>query len=312
MLASAQQWACLTHCTSRDSALNGRHSALNERKLFVISFSPMNPGDRPLAANWFALAVGNSRLHWAWFVDSTLKQTWDTPHASANLLEALGVAQAIAQLAESASPDLSVLNALTAFQSSASPPLWIASVVPKQTELWMHYVHARLLTLADIPLKNGYPTLGIDRALALWGGATTLGTPILVVDAGTALTFTGADAAFRLIGGAILPGLRLQYQALVHDTAALPAVSLPLSLPFRWATNTTDAIHSGILYGALAGVEAAITAWLEDFPESAIAVTGGDSLRLHAYLTQHNTALAAGIVVDQQLLFWGMLSIASA
>ncbi len=275
----------------------------------------MNFGDRPLSADWFALAIGNSRLHWAWFVDSTLKQTWDTPHASATLIEALGVEQAIAHLATSISPDLSVLNALTTFQTSDSPflpPLLrIASVVPQQTELWMRYAHARLLTLADVPLKNVYPTLGIDRALALWGAATTLGTPILVVDAGTALTLTGADAAFRLIGGAILPGLRLQYQALAHDTAALPDVTLPLSLPPRWATNTIDAIHSGILYSALAGMEAAVNAWLADFPESAIAVTGGDSLRIHAYLTQHNSALAACIVVDQQLLFRGMLSIAS-
>ena len=278
----------------------------------------MNSGDRPLSAlsalsaDWFALAIGNSRLHWAWFVDSTLKQTWDTPHGSATLIDALGVEQAIAHLATSVSSDLSLLNALTTFQSCDPPPLWIASVVPPQAELWMRYAHARLLTLVDVPLTAVYSTLGIDRALALWGAATTLGTPILVVDAGTALTVTGADVASRLVGGAILPGLRLQYQALADDTAALPDVALPLSLPPRWATNTTDAIHSGILYSALAGIEAAVTAWLVDFPESAIAVTGGDSVRLHAYLTQHNAALAARIVVDQQLVFRGILSIALA
>lgn len=268
----------------------------------------MNSGDRPPRTDWFILAIGNTRLHWAWAVGSTLKQSWDTPHAATELIDTVGVSQAIAHLAMSASPNCYLLQALAMFHGSEPPPLWIASVVPPQTDLWQRYCRSRLLTLADIPLQNLYPSLGIDRALALWGAATTLGTPVLVIDAGTALTLTGADTASSLVGGAILPGLRLQYQALAHDTAALPAVPLPLGLPSRWATNTADAIHSGILYGVLAGIEAAIAAWLTDFPESAIAFTGGDSPRLYAYLAQLNSTLAARIVVDQQLLFRGLLS----
>ncbi len=268
----------------------------------------MNSGDRPPRTDWFILSIGNTRLHWAWAVGSTLKQSWDTPHAAPELIDTVGVQQAIAHLAMSASPNGDLLGALARFHSSEPPPLWIASVVPPQTELWQRYRRSRLLTLADIPLQNLYPSLGIDRALALWGAATRLGTPVLVIDAGTALTLTGADPASSLVGGAILPGLRLHYQALAHNTAALPAVHLPPSLPPRWATNTADAIHSGILYSMLAGIDAAIAAWLTDFPDSAIAFTGGDSPRLHAYLAQHHSTLAARIAVDQQLLFRGLLS----
>lgn len=49
---------------------------------------------------------------------------------------------------------------------------------------------------------------------------------ILVIDAGTALTFTAADADQRLVGGAILPGLGLQRSSLAQKTATLPRVEL--------------------------------------------------------------------------------------
>jgi hypothetical protein len=45
--------------------------------------------------NWLALMIGNSRLHWAWFVGVTLKEAWDTDHLPAAAVEpadsALGV-----------------------------------------------------------------------------------------------------------------------------------------------------------------------------------------------------------------------------
>ena len=53
-------------------------------------------------------------------------------------------------------------------------------------------------------------------------GGETGGFPMLVIDAGTALTFTGADANQCLVGGAILPGLRLQLASLGQKTGQLP------------------------------------------------------------------------------------------
>ena len=87
----------------------------------------------------------------------------------------------------------------------------LASVVPSQTALWQIYPNVHIINLDQIPLQGVYPTLGIDRALALWGAGKTWGFPMLVIDAGTAMTFTGADANQCLVGGAILPGLGLQF-----------------------------------------------------------------------------------------------------
>lgn len=56
----------------------------------------------------------------------------------------------------------------------------------------------------------------------------------MVVDCGSALTFTACDRRGRLDGGAILPGVRLQLAALGTRTAQLPSdVALPRELPPR-------------------------------------------------------------------------------
>ncbi|MGI0488134.1 pantothenate kinase, partial [Pantanalinema rosaneae CENA516] len=200
-------------------------------------------------------------------------------------------------------------------QSLSSPPatsdLWIASVVPRQTQLWQGYPQAQFMTLDQIPLAGIYPTLGIDRALAVWGAIATIGSPVLVIDAGTALTLTGANAQQRLIGGAILPGLQLQFQSLGQSTAALPVVDWQdaIVLPSRWATSTPEAIASGILHTVLAGLQNFINIWWEEFPATPVVFTGGDGDRLYRYLLTQMPDWAAKLTVDPNLIFWGMRAV---
>ena len=241
---------------------------------------------------WLALSIGNSRLHWAQFTGDALQRTWNTPHLSATDVQSF-----LASLPE-------------------KPCLLIASVVPQQSQLWQTYPFAQVIMLEQIPLQGLYPTLGIDRALAVWGAIDIVGIPVLVIDAGTALTFTGAarDAAGdRLVGGAILPGLGLQLQTLNQSTAALPDVSASVTvqhpLPPRWATNTTDAIASGILYTLLAGLQAFVNDWWQQFPDSPVMLRGGDSDRLYRYLTAYAPTIANQMTVEPNLIFWGMRSV---
>lgn len=165
-------------------------------------------------------------------------------------------------------------------------PLWIASVVPSQTHLWKPYTGTRVVRLAEIPLCQTYATLGIDRALAVWGAWHLYQTSVLVVDAGTALTLTGASSQGTFTGGAILPGLGLQIQALGQNTATLPSIPTDFiqSSPPRWGSNTHDAIRSGIFYTTLAGVKDFLQAWWQDFPHSHVVVTGGDGDFLYSRL----------------------------
>jgi type III pantothenate kinase len=185
-------------------------------------------------------------------------------------------------------------------------PLWIASVVPHQLQCWQTYPNARILTLENVPLQGVYPTLGIDRALAVWGAGTRLGFPVLAIDAGTALTFTGVDAARRLVGGAILPGLGLQLKTLAQNTADLPSIQIDRSLPPRWAMDTTSALQSGVLYVLLAGLRDFIETWQQQFPGSAIVLTGGDGKFLHEMLLLQFPHLTNHLNFDRHLIFWGM------
>ncbi|NER21891.1 MAG: pantothenate kinase [Symploca sp. SIO1C2] len=244
--------------------------------------------------------IGNSRLHWALFVDGTLTEAWDTNHLSATAVE-----QLLQDWASGIMP-AAILSSVSWKTNPSQLPLYIASVVPAQTKLWQTYPAAQVITLADLPLQGIYPTLGIDRALAVLGAGETYGYPVLMIDAGTALTFTGANAQRQLIGGAILPGLGLQLKSLAQKTAALPTTQLPSQLPTRWAMETPGAIESGVIYTVLAGIQDFIANWQQQFPDSQIALTGGDSDLLLKYLQAQFPEIAAQIVVDTNLIFRGI------
>ena len=241
--------------------------------------------------SWLAVAVGNSRLHWAWFEDYTLIETWDTQHLS-NAVKFDELPQLF-------------LSGNLIEQKFVQLPVYLASVVPQQTQLWQNYSRLNLIGLEDIKLTNIYPTLGIDRALAAWGASVTYNSSCLIIDAGTALTFTGVDKQ-KLVGGAILPGLRSQLTTLNRETAALPQVQLSKSLPPRWALDTEQAIISGIVYTAIATVYSYIVDWRRQFPASKVIFTGGDGELLFSYLHLYDRAIASKTLVDPNLVFLGI------
>ena len=240
--------------------------------------------------------IGNSRLHWAWFIGERLQEAWDTQHlSSVKLAQSWDAGDIVAEFP----PSLTRTRQL---------PLYLASVVSSQTALWQAYPDVHIITLDQLPLQGVYPTLGIDRALALWGAGKTWGWPMLVIDAGTALTLTAADANRCLVGGAILPGVSLQLESLAQRTAELPLVDTRdvASLPPRWALNTKEAIQSGVIYSIIAGIRDFIEAWRQEFPESCMTLTGGDRTLLMTYLQTQFPKIAAQLIVDPHLIFWGM------
>jgi len=69
-----------------------------------------------------------------------------------------------------------------------------------------------------------YTGMGVDRLASIRGAAKLSGYPALVIDGGTAMTYTAADSSGRIIGGAIGAGVGLKLFALKHRTDALPEV----------------------------------------------------------------------------------------
>ncbi|MEM7727271.1 MAG: pantothenate kinase [Cyanobacteria bacterium P01_A01_bin.45] len=248
-----------------------------------------------------ALMIGNSRLHWAYIKNEKLRLSWDTSYVSKFIIENLANCKKAEDFPKTIKPD----SFIPCFSSSPIP-LILASVVPSQTELWKIYPKVEIITLEQIPLKNTYLSLGIDRALAIYAAVKTWDSSTLVIDAGTALTFTGADSKCNLIGGAILPGLGLQLTTLNQRTGKLPKVELPSTLPSRYALHTKEAMQSGVIYTMLAGVKEFIQDWLRSFPESKIAITGGDRFVLYDYLKSYEPEIYKYVVTETNLIFWGM------
>ncbi|MBE9159402.1 pantothenate kinase [Nodosilinea sp. LEGE 06152] len=274
----------------------------------------MNLGHQAL---WLALMIGNSRWHWGAFAGDSaglIPQgdrwlgSWHTAPLSESQVQSLRRQH----FAPSAWPSIDPLIVLpTALQAWATPwpdfpELWLASVVKAPLPWLADYSALRRVTLDEVPLHNTYPTLGVDRALALVGAGDVWGWPVLVVDCGTALTFTaGVDQ--RLIGGAILLGLRSQLRALHAHTDQLPNLELDLDQwPQRWATDTAEAIASGILHTQLAGIRDFITAWRTDWPTGAVVLTGGDGAAIYAAITKQTPELDRWINLDPDLGFWGL------
>ncbi|MFO7821631.1 MAG: type III pantothenate kinase [Lentisphaeria bacterium] len=97
--------------------------------------------------------------------------------------------------------------------------------------------------------------LGADR-IANAAGAVRLGLiPAVIIDFGTAITVEIVDENQCFLGGAILPGRKLQREALHRQTAQLPEIMLGRELPERPGQNTQEAIGFGIDNGLVGAVE---------------------------------------------------------
>lgn len=81
----------------------------------------------------------------------------------------------------------------------------------------------RLQTLSSQDgIVNAYEnpaTLGIDRWLAIIGAAHAYGTPLVIMDLGTATTLDAVDGQGRHLGGLIMPGPALMLESLANATA---------------------------------------------------------------------------------------------
>ena len=100
-------------------------------------------------------------------------------------------------------------------------------------------------------------TLGCDLVVGGVAAIAYYGTPAIVIDLGTATTITAIDKDNCFRGGAILPGVKLSYNALAAGTSLLPNISI--APPKKCiATNTVDCMRSGAVYGSAAMIDGMI------------------------------------------------------
>ena len=134
----------------------------------------------------------------------------------------------------------------------------ISSVVPPLTRAVSSAVH-ELFGFVPIEVGPGIKTglnikidsqaqLGADIVANAVAASARYPAPCVIVDVGTATTFTVIDQNGVLAGVIIAPGIRVSLDALSHHAAELPDVSI--GLPKRFiAKNTNDSMNVGVIYG---------------------------------------------------------------
>ena len=160
----------------------------------------------------------------------------------------------------------------------------VSSVVPKRNRaITSGAGSTRVLFLSpklDLGVGINYPqprSIGADRLANAVAVAQLYGTPAIVVDFGTAVTFDVVSAKGDYVGGVIAPGLEAMTSYLYQRTALLP--KLTLREPRRAIGKTTrDAMMSGAVFGYRGLVREIIERLCaENFPDAKphIVATGG-------------------------------------
>ncbi len=138
--------------------------------------------------------------------------------------------------------------------------------------------------------------LGVDRWLAMLAARRLLNQPVLILDAGTAITYDLLLADGRHLGGLILPGIETMRQALLANTQ-IPRVE-PEEIADSWATDTATAIAVASLDAPAALAERLLRQLADEAgTEPVLVTTGGDAERLNARI-QSNTLHVPDLVLQ--------------
>jgi type III pantothenate kinase len=132
----------------------------------------------------------------------------------------------------------------------------------------------------SLPIENHYlskETLGKDRIAAAVGANDLYpNTNLLIIDAGTAITYDFVNDKNQYLGGNIAPGLEMRFKSLHHFTNKLPLVKTE-NLNKLFGTTTEEAILAGVQNGFVYEVEKTIEMFKVFYGNLKVIITGGDA-----------------------------------
>jgi len=153
-----------------------------------------------------------------------------------------------------------------------------AAVVNTLHRLSQHFVLFDHMT--PVPVFNRYEsprTLGLDRLAAAVGAKCLCPDEnLLIIDAGSAITYDFVTAEGEYIGGNIAPGIKMRLTVLHRMTKKLPLVEVEENelLPL-FGKNTRDAIVAGVIRGVAYEVKGYMRTLKEKMPHFQTFLTGG-------------------------------------
>jgi type III pantothenate kinase len=172
-------------------------------------------------------------------------------------------------------------------QSQFSVPIRLAQVSSTHGELSCAYEDPQ--------------SLGVDRWLAMSAAYHQFSEPLMVVDAGSAITIDIIGPGGQHIGGYIAPGLSLMHDSLWKNTSDVRVVGSGLDELWLPGKNTQQAVNRGCLLAAVSTIESLAA----QFPVR-IVMTGGDAKILMQAISlsaDHQANLVLdGLIVDDVVL----------
>lgn len=218
--------------------------------------------------------IGNSTIAWGLFKQGGLTGPWRIATDPSRTAESYGGALADEIRSAGTSPE-QVSGAI------------LCSVVPALTPVVAEAVRHRfrrrpLIVSSDmdtgLTLRYADPReLGADRLANAAAAHDRYRTDLIVVDLGTATTFTVVTEAGECLGGAIAPGLGISAEALSGKTAQLPRVKLRVP-PHVVGRDTVGSIQSGLVHGQAALVDGLVARLQDELGRRTLVVaTGGFS-----------------------------------
>jgi type III pantothenate kinase len=141
--------------------------------------------------------------------------------------------------------------------------------------------------------------VGADRIVNAVAAIQTYGTPVIIVDFGTATTFdcVGADGAY--VGGVIAPGYQISAEALFQRTSKLPRVELERPKKVI-GTNTVHSMQAGLFWGYVGLVDGLAARCKQELGGSAPCIATGGLANL---IAQDSTEI---VRVDDTLTLRGL------
>ena len=150
------------------------------------------------------------------------------------------------------------------------PSLWLSSTNPYPSE----------------PLKNIPKGFGADRWAADVGAMSLApNRTILVIDAGTCITYDVISSDGSFLGGSISPGVQLRLTAMHEHTARLPLISTTQHDTPLLGHDTSTSMLSSAINGTKFEMEGYIRHLLKTHPDLHVFITGGNEFPLTPDLT---------------------------
>lgn len=161
----------------------------------------------------------------------------------------------------------------------------LLSSVAKTSAKWLQKLQEKHnLTILDRELpqvfNNLYATphtMGLDR-IALVSAATKHypDENVLVIDAGTCITYDFKNEKNEYLGGAISPGMQMRFKAMNTFTENLPLLEPDREVKFM-GNSTKSSMQAGVIFGIIAEIDGVISSYREQNKDLLIILTGGDA-----------------------------------